>query len=182
MKIELKLPKMEDKEGLKAVCNAVDRRYLSGRIPYPYTDEAAEWWINMIAENEGKSGVWRMIYVDGRPAGNISLELKSDVYRKDAEIGYLLLTEYWSKGIMTEAAREFCSIGFEKLDIIRISALYYEPNIASARVLEKLGFVHEGCLRNAVVKGDKIYDLCLMGLLKESFVENSLKGPRGANK
>jgi len=45
MKIELKIPTMEDKDELKAVCNAVDRKYLSDRLPYPYTDESAEWWI-----------------------------------------------------------------------------------------------------------------------------------------
>ena len=49
MKIELKIPTTEDKEGLKAVCNAVDRKYLSDRLPYPYTDESAEWWISMVA-------------------------------------------------------------------------------------------------------------------------------------
>ena len=76
MKIELKIPNMEDKEGLKAVCNAVDRKYLSDRLPYPYTDESAEWWINMVAENDGKTGVWRVIYVDGKLVGNISVELK----------------------------------------------------------------------------------------------------------
>ena len=70
---------MEDKEDLKAVCNAVDRTYLSERMPYPYTDEAAEWWLGMIAENEGKTGVWRMIFVDGKPVGNISVEQKQDV-------------------------------------------------------------------------------------------------------
>lgn len=169
MKIELKIPTMEDKEDLKAVCNAVDRTYLSERMPYPYTDEAAEWWLNMIAENEGKTGVWRMIFVDGKPVGNISVEQKEDVYRRDGEIGYLLLTEYWSKGIMTEAAKEICRIAFEELDIIRITGLYYGPNTASGRVLEKLGFEYEGTRKNGVVKGAAIYDLCMTGLLKEKF-------------
>ena len=103
MKIELRIPTLEDKEGLKAVCNAVDRKYLSDRLPYPYTDESAEWWIHMVAENDGKTGIWRVIYVDGKLVGNISVELKEDVYHKDGEIGYLLLTDFWSKGIMTEA-------------------------------------------------------------------------------
>ena len=169
MTIELKIPTMEDKEELKAVCNAVDRTFLSERMPYPYTDEAAEWWINMIAENEGKTGVWRMIFVDGKAVGNISVEQKEDVYRRDGEIGYLLLTEYWSKGIMTEAAKEICRIAFEKLDIIRITGLYYGPNTASGRVLEKLGFEYEGTRKNGVVKGTAIYDLCMTGLLKEKF-------------
>ena len=166
---------MDDKEDLKSVCNAVDRTFLSERMPYPYTDEAAEWWINMIAENEGKTGVWRMIFVDGKAVGNISVEQKEDVYRRDGEIGYLLLTEYWSKGIMTEAAKEICRIAFEELDIIRITGLYYGPNTASGRVLEKLGFEYEGTRKNGVTKGDEVYDLCMTGLLKEKFYAETEK-------
>ncbi len=168
MNIKLKIPTEEDKEGLKALCNAVDRRYLSDRLPYPYTDEDADWWIRMTAEKEGKSGIWRVIYVDGRLAGNISIEQKSDVYRKDAEIGYCLLTEYWSRGIATEAAKRICRIAFAELDIIRITGLYYEPNTGSRRVLEKAGFSYEGTMKNAVVKDSKVYNLCVMGLLKET--------------
>lgn len=169
MKIELKIPTEDDKEGLKEVCNTVDRKYLSDRMPYPYTDESALWWINMIAENEGKTGVWRVVYVDGRLVGSVSVEKKEDVYKKDGEIGYMLLTEYWSKGIITEAAKQICWIAFEKLDIIRITGVYFEPNIGSKHVLEKAGFEHEGIKKNAVTKGEKIYNLCMMGLLKEKF-------------
>ncbi|SKB72398.1 Protein N-acetyltransferase, RimJ/RimL family [Lachnospiraceae bacterium] len=170
MKIELKKPTMEDKDSIKAVCNAVDRTYLSERMPDPYTDESAEWWINMIAENDGKTGLWRLIMADGKHVGNISVELGQDVYRKDGEIGYLLLTEYWSKGIMTDAARQMVKLAFEKLDIIRITGLYYEPNLASGRVLEKIGFQNEGKKINGVVKGGKVYNLCITGLLKENFI------------
>ncbi len=34
------------------------------------------------------------------------------MYHKDGEIGYLLLTDYWSKGIMTQPAKEICRISF----------------------------------------------------------------------
>ena len=129
----------------------------------------------MIAENEGNTGVWRMIFVDGKPVGNISVEQKEDVYRRDGEIGYLLLTKYWSKGIMTEAAKEICRIAFEELDIIRITGLYYGPNTASGRVLEKLGFEYEGTRKNGVTKGAEVYDLCMTGLLKEKFYAETEK-------
>lgn len=167
MRIELRVLTEENKAGLIELCNAVDRKYLAERMPYPYTEKDADWWIHMVSENEGKSGVWRGIYVDGKLAGNISVEQKNDVYRKDAEIGYLLLKEHWSQGIATEAAKQICRIAFDKLDIIRITGLYYEPNVGSKRVLEKAGFEHEGVMKNAVVKGDNVYNLCVMGLLKK---------------
>lgn len=168
MNIELKVPSAADKEGLKSVCNAIDRKYLSDRLPYPYTDESADWWIRMTAENEGKTGVWRLILANGKVVGNISIEQKSDVYRKDAEIGYMVLKEYQSKGIGTEAVKQICRIAFETLDIVRITGMFFEPNTASKRVLKKAGFAYEGMMKNAVVKDGKIYHLCIMGLLKDS--------------
>jgi len=73
---------------------------------------------------------------------------------------------------MTQAAKEICRIAFEKLDIIRITGVYYAPNAASGRVLEKVGFEYEGTRKNGVAKGNKIYDLCMTGLLKEKFIGN----------
>ena len=47
-----------DREALMALCNAVDRTFLSDRLPYPYTEADADWWLGMVAENEGKEGVF----------------------------------------------------------------------------------------------------------------------------
>ena len=154
------------KPELIRICNAVDRSFLSNRLPFPYTEEAADWWLGMVSEHDGKDGVFRLILADGKAVGNISVERKEDVYAKDGEIGYLLLTEYWSKGIMTEAVRQICETAFAELGLLRITGLVYAPNIASQRVLEKNGFVREGLQRSAVCKNSRIYDLCLYGRLR----------------
>ena len=154
------------KQELIDICNDVDRTFLSNRLPHPYTEESADWWLGMVSEHDGKDGVFRAIAADGKIVGNISVEQKADVYCKDGEIGYLLLTAYRSKGIMTEAVRQICKISFSELDIIRITGLVYAPNIASRKVLEKNDFVQEGLQRNAVFKDDKVYDLCVYGKLK----------------
>lgn len=161
MKVTLKKWTPAMKQELMNICNLVDRSYLSNRMPYPYTDESADWWLGMVTEHDGKDGVFRAIMVDGIVVGNISVEQKSDVYCKDGELGYLLLTDHWSKGIMTEAVRQICEIAFSELDIIRITGLVYAPNVASQRVLEKNGFVREGIQKNAVFKDGQIYDLLL---------------------
>ena len=166
MKIELKKWRFEDKEFLIKMCNIIDRNYLSDRIPNPYTNKSAEWWLNMVKENDEKTGVFREIVVDGKIIGTISVEKKEDVYRKDSEIGYYLLPEVYSKGIMTEAVRQICEIAFEKLDIIRITGVVYEPNVASRKVLEKNNFLLEGVMKKAVIKNNNIYDLCIYGKAK----------------
>lgn len=165
-RIQLKKWDLTDADGLSAIGNAVDRTFLSDRLPFPYTKEDAEWWLNMVAEHEGKDGIFRAILLDNKIVGTISIEQKSDVYRKDAEIGYFLLTDNWAKGIMTEAVKQICEIAFAELDIVRITGLVYEPNIASQKVLKKNGFSLEGMMKNAVIKNGEIQDLCIYGKLK----------------
>lgn len=164
--MELKKWALEDKESLINICNAIDRSYLSDRIPNPYTLESANWWLNMVMENEGKTGIFRKIVEDGKIIGNISVEQKEGVYRKVGEIGYYLLPEQGSRGIMTKAAKQMCEIAFRELEIIRITALIYEPNLASRKVVERNGFILEGLMKNAVLKNGIIYNLCIYGRLE----------------
>lgn len=166
MDIKLKRWSLEDKKDLIVLCNSIDRRYLSDRMPYPYTDEDANWWLNMVLEHEGKDGIFRAIIVDNKIVGSISIEQKSGIYKKDAELGYLLFTENWSRGIMTDAVRQICKMAFLELDILRITGLVYSPNIASKRVLEKNGFSMEGVMKKAVFKDNNIYDLFIYGLTR----------------
>ena len=95
------------------------------------------------------------------------MECFTDVYGQDAEIGYLLTPEYESKGIMTEATRQFCELVFDTLNLRRITSKVCVPNIASWRVLEKNGFQQEGLIRQGFVKNGQVYDYKIMGKLKE---------------
>lgn len=166
MKITLEKWKIEDADDLMKICNETDRTYLSNRLPYPYTEENADWWLNMVSEKEGKNGIFRSVRVDGEIVGNITVEQKEDVFVKDAELGYLLLPDMWSKGIMSEAVRRICEIAFKELDIVRITGQVYELNAASRRILEKNGFELEGILKKAVFKEGKIWNLCVYGKTK----------------
>lgn len=69
-----------------------------------------------------------------------------------------MLAECRGKGIMSKALRQICELAFQ--------GLIYEPHIASRRVLEKNGFVLEGIKKQAVIKDEKIYDLCVYGKIK----------------
>lgn len=64
----------------------------------------------------------------------------------EIEVGYGLAKKYWGLGIATEAAEASLRFGFEQLNLERIVAVAYPQNIASRRVMEKLGmkYVREG--------------------------------------
>ena len=159
---------MNDSKELTALCNAVDRSFLSDRLPYPYTEEDAKAWLNMVAQNDSVTGIYRAIVMDGQPIGSISVEQKEDVFRIDGEIGFMLHGNYCNKGIMTETVRQMCTIAFRDLPIERITANIFLPNTASMQVLRKNGFVHEDTMKRAIIKNDLIYDICIFGLTKNN--------------
>ena len=146
----------------------VDRSYLADGLPTPYTREHVEKWLSEeVLPNEGTQGLFRIIRVDGRCVGDVQIRCKEGAYRQDADMGYVLLDECKGQGVMTEAVGRICAEAFATLDILRISARIYAPNIASRRVLEKNGFQQEGVMRRAVCKGEQVYDMHLFGRLRE---------------
>ena len=148
-----------DKEALMALCSAVDRSFLSDRLPNPYTEADADWWLGMVTENEGKEGIWRTIEVDGQLVGSISIERKYDGSQAIGEIGYMILTPWWSRGIGTESVRRICEIAFQELALEQIIGQVFPENVASARVLEKNGFQQDGVKAGTVVKGGLAMDV-----------------------
>ena len=71
----------------------------------------------------------------------------------------MILTPFWSQGIGTEAVRQICGIAFRELTLERIIGEVFPENLASARVLEKNGFLLEETRAGAVVKGGKAMDV-----------------------
>ena len=135
----------------------------------PYTRAHVEKWLSEeVLPNEGTQGLFRIIRVDGRCVGDVQIRCKEGAYRRDADMGYVLLDKYKGQGVMTEAVGRICKQAFAALDILRISARIYAPNIASRRVLEKNGFQLEGTMRRAVCKGEQVYDMHIFGRLREN--------------
>jgi ribosomal-protein-alanine N-acetyltransferase len=90
-------------------------------------------------------------------------------YNRSASLGYDLATEYWGRGIMTEALHAVIYYGFEVMELNRIQALAFPANTASIRVLEKLGFQSEGLLRECTFWHNKFQDLRCFSLLRRDW-------------
>lgn len=88
-----------------------------------------------------------------------------------AEIGYALSRMYWNKGLMTEAVKEVIKFGFEKMALNRIEARCKMENIASQRVLEKLGFVFEGVMRSVIFAKGIYHDLKIYSILRQEYYD-----------
>lgn len=139
-------------------------RYLTDRFPSPYTLQDAYAWIDL---NEAKRDNTNFaIAVGGSVAGGIGYSLGAYETRLTATIGYWLAEPFWGRGITTAALKCLTEYAFETHGLRRIGSVVMAPNVASARVLEKAGYVREGIMRNGVVKYGEVYDLLLYAMVR----------------
>jgi len=105
---------------------------------------------------------------DGAFIGWCSLSRWNPDFRS-ASMGYCLTDAAWGQGYATEAARAVLQWAYDTLDLNRVQAEADTRNTASARVLEKLGFVLEGTLReDCIVNGD-VSDSWVYGLIRREW-------------
>jgi RimJ/RimL family protein N-acetyltransferase len=143
--------KLRDAEALVRHANNENvSKQLRDRFPHPYTMSAARGFLEHIITVRPVTNF--AIEVEGEPAGGIGFATGSDVERFSAEIGYWLGESYWGRGIVTEALSLVTDYAFTHMNILRLFALPFADNVASARVLDKAGYVPEGLLRSASVK------------------------------
>ena len=129
---------------------------LRDRFPHPYTvDNANEFLQETIAK---QPPINFCIEIGDEVSGGIGLRLGQDVHRYVAELGYWLGEAFWGHGVMSETVGAFTNYCFDNFSLHRISAELYENNPASARVLEKNGFLFEGRLKKNVFKDGQILD------------------------
>ena len=86
-----------------------------------------------------------------------------------ASMGYCFDDATWGHGYATEAARALLQWAFDALGMNRVQAETDTRNAASARVLEKLGFVREGTLREDCVVNGEVSDSWVYGLIRKQW-------------
>lgn len=141
-------------------------------IPRPllHTLEEALAHITMINlkinENEGIN--WAITLKDSPKLIGIigHYRIKPEHYR--AEIGYMLLPEYHDKGIVTEAIKAAVSYGFNDLKLHSIEAVIAPENHASAKVLEKNGFIKEAHFKDYEFYNGRFLDSVIYSLIDNS--------------
>ncbi len=138
-----------------------------GTEPFQTVDEA----ISAISRYETmfteKRGIrWGItLKGDNRVIGSCAFHnMVSEHCRTD--IGFVLSKNYWGQGIAQEALKAAIKYGVEYMNLNRIEALIEPPNVASQKLVERLGFLREGLLRSYEYYCGKFDDLYMYSLLK----------------
>jgi len=137
-------------------------------LPFPYSIKDALNWLNIILP-ENNPPRFFAITIDKQLVGSIGIISKTDIYRKNFELGFFLSENFWGKGIATRAIKAATSYAFRDFDIVRIYAESFSDNIGSRRALEKAGFRLEAILKNSIIKNGIIKDSCIYSILREDF-------------
>jgi [ribosomal protein S5]-alanine N-acetyltransferase len=84
-------------------------------------------------------------------------------------VGYSLMSTHWRKGYATEALQAVILAIFEHPDSKRIKADVGDANLASIRLLTKLGFQLEGRQLDKIWHSDQSHDMLLYGLTQSQW-------------
>jgi len=170
-RVELRTFRPTDAEALFALhSNARVLRYWDSP---PWDDRSrAERFLASCTQMEEEGSGARLaveLLSEGAFIGWCSVTRWNPAYRS-ASLGYCFAETAWGHGYATEAVSALLTWAFDTLDLNRVQAETDTRNGASVRVLEKIGFVREGTLReDCVVSGD-VSDSHVYGLLRREWL------------
>ncbi|WP_342748346.1 GNAT family N-acetyltransferase [Flavobacterium album] len=126
----------------------------TGDAPFVTIEEAHRFLENYSHYKEYGFGRWAVI----RKEDDVFLGwcgLKYSTESDEHDIGFRFFKRYWNKGYATEASKACIYYGFHQLGLTTIVGRAMEANIASVRVLEKLGMEYchtiDFCGQNGIV-------------------------------
>lgn len=139
--------------------------------PLTRTLEDAQAWIGVVVSTlqkaEGITWCIALKETPSEPVGTIGLwRIEKENYR--AEIGYMLEPSLQGKGIMYEAIQKVVDFGFRQMGLHSIEGQLDPRNIASAKVLEKAGFVREAYFKENYYHHGSFADTAVYSLLNPS--------------
>jgi RimJ/RimL family protein N-acetyltransferase len=162
----IRLPRLEDASSIARHANNRNVwRNLRDLLPHPYCEHDATTFIKTVLSQVRPTSF--VIEVDGAAVGVIGVRLRDDIERINAELGYWLGEEFWGRGILSEAIPAFTDWAMKEFNLLRVEAMVFYWNPASARVLEKSGFVREATLRRSAIKDGEVIDRWLYAFLRE---------------
>lgn len=117
---------------------------------------------------EQNTGTALLICRDEEPVGRVRF-VDIDKDWGNAELTCYVTPDSQREGVATEACELLIDYGFDFLPITKVTARIFESNHASRSLAKKLGFSHEGTLRNHVYHDGRSLDLHVYGLLAEEW-------------
>lgn len=169
--VSLKLMNVNDAEKLFSLTDQ-SRQHLREWLPWldfttkqEDTKSFIEGCLRAFAENKSLNAV---ILHKGELAGTAGFN-QINWSNKTAYIGYWLGSEFQGNGIMTKVAGALTALAFQEYNMNKVEIRAAVLNSKSRSIPERLGFVHEGTIRQAEWLYDHFVDHAVYGMLAEEW-------------
>lgn len=166
----LRLFQKADAETVTTLCNNYNIYKSTLYLPYPYHINDALTWMETHYDNFIADKLYEFAITDkktGEVLGAISLSNNKSF--EHGELAYWIGEPYWGKGYATEASKALLQFAFKEIKLNKVFARYFSSNIASGKVMEKIGMKQEGILKEHIIKEGKYTDLVYYGILEKEF-------------
>lgn len=149
----------------KWVNDPIVRTYVGVEFPETLEVIKKEWFSDIRDEKNIWLEIWHK--ENQIPVGLVGFFQISNLHRR-AELGIIIgESEYWGKGIGTEAINLIINYGFNTLNYRKILASVNTPNIRSLGMCKKIGFIEEGHQKDMDYIDGKWTDIILLGIFKK---------------
>jgi RimJ/RimL family protein N-acetyltransferase len=139
------------------------------------TETLLNGWMEQQQVNPRRSYTFRItLFQTDQFIGLIALNLGKPHF-KIAEVWYKLHSAYWNNGYTTEALLKLLQFAFREVKLHRVEAGCAVENIASIKVLEKVGMTREGRKRKVLPIRGAWIDNYFYAILETDFEKNELK-------
>ena len=139
-------------------------------LPYATWESPASGnaWYQRMMDLQATGTALQFVVVDkaaGKAIGTCLL-FRHDEASARAELGFVLARRHWGGGYMAEALAALIDCAFGRMGMRRLEAEANPGNVASGRLLRRLGFVREGLARERWVSKGVPHDVETYGLLR----------------
>lgn len=167
MTVTLRPWTLDDAGLLADLMSRVDFSYEDESLRCHDAEEARRTLKEMLRKEESDGDFYRAVLLDGEVVGHVQSARMSGFSCCEGLVGCMLAGSATGCGVGTKAVRQMVQMAFARRNYDRLTAIVYSPNVASQRMVEKVGFTLEAKLQAGVWKSGYFYDAYVYGLLRE---------------
>lgn len=143
-RLQLAWPCADDAPGIAAIASRAEVASMTARIPHPYPSDGARDWIRASRRDNASGRSLVLVARDKTNRRAVTALLSIDLLQGGPELGYVVSPERWGEGLASEGAAAIVAAAFRVTDLDLIYSRTRIENIASQRVLRKIGFAETG--------------------------------------
>lgn len=162
----LRLFQKADAATVTKLCNSYNMYKNTLYLPYPYSIDDALSWMEQHLDNFNANKIYEFAITDKKTRKLYgAIALSNNQKFNNGEIAYWIGEDFWGNGYATEAAQAIIQFAFNEKQYHKVFARYFHSNLASGRVLQKLGMRKEGIFMDHVKKENQYKNLVYYAII-----------------